>query len=173
MELLKEIAPNARRVAVLSDAFTVDQLRTAERAAHAVGLAVQAIEFGALPYDYASAFAAMAKERAGAAMITVGPVFFRDRARLLEIAAQQRLPTMFPLPELADAGGLIAYGASLNATFASAAPYLEKILKGVKPADLPIEGAREFELVVNLKTARAMGVTIPPSILVRASRVIE
>jgi putative tryptophan/tyrosine transport system substrate-binding protein len=80
---------------------------------------------------------------------------------------------MFPLPEFADAGGLIAYGASLDATFASAAPYIAKILRGVKPADLPIEQPRSFELVVNLKAAKTIGVTIPPSVMQRADRVIE
>ena len=77
------------------------------------------------------------------------------------------------MPEFADAGGLIAYGANLDATFASAAPYIDKILKGVKPADLPIEQPKSFELVVNMKTAKRMGITIPPSVLVRADRVIE
>jgi ABC-type uncharacterized transport system substrate-binding protein len=113
MELLKEIVPKARRIAILSDDFTVNQLKMAESTA------------------------------------------------------------MFPLPEFADAGGLIAYGANLDVTFASAAPYIDKILKGVKPADLPIEQPKSFELVVNMKSAKAMGLTIPPSVLLRADRVIE
>jgi putative tryptophan/tyrosine transport system substrate-binding protein len=160
-------------VAILSDPFTVDQLKMAESTARNFGILLQPIQFKPLPYDYAAAFASAAKERPGAVLVTVGPVFFRDRLRLTEIAAQQRIPTMFPLPEFADAGGLIAYGANLDATFASAASYIEKILKGVKPADLPIEQPRYFELVVNMKTAKTIGVTIPPSVLVRADRVIQ
>jgi len=117
MELLKEIAPKAQRVAILSDPFTVDQLKTAESTARTFGLRVLPIQFQTPPYDYAAAFASAAKERLGAALVTVGPVFFRDRARLVEVAGQQRIPTMFPLPEFADAGGLIAYGASLDVTF--------------------------------------------------------
>jgi len=173
MEILKEIAPKARRIAILSDPFTVDQLKMAESTARSLGLHLQPLEFRKPPYDYAAAFATAAKERAGAALVTVGPLFFRDRARVVEIALQQRIPTMFPLPEFADAGGLIAYGANLDVTFASAAPYIDKILKGVKPADLPIEQPKSFELVVNMKSAKAIGVTIPPSVLLRADRVIE
>ena len=173
MELLREIAPKAGRVAVLSDSFTVDQLKTAESTARNFGLRVRPLAFHTLPYDYAAAFASAVKERSGAALVTVGPVFFRDRAQLVEAAGQQHIPTIFPLSEFADAGGLIAYGANLDATFASAAPYIEKILKGVKPADLPIEQPKSFELVVNMKTAKRMGITIPPSVLVRADRVIE
>ena len=172
MELLREIAPQARRVAILSDPFTADQLKTAESAARAFGLQLQPIEFRTLPYDYAEAFARATKERSGAVLVTIGPVFFRDRAKLVEAAKRQRIPTMFPLPEFADAGGLIAYGANLDATFASAAPYIAKILRGVKPADLPIEQPKSFELVINAKTARAMGLALPQSILVRAQRVI-
>jgi ABC-type uncharacterized transport system substrate-binding protein len=173
MEFLKEIVPKARRIAILSDPFTVDQLKTAESTARTLGLRVQPIQFRTPPYDYAAALASVAKERSGAALVTVGPLFFRDRARLVEVAEQQRIPTMFPLPEFADAGGLIAYGASLDATFASAAPYIAKILRGVKPADLPIEQPKSFELVVNMKAAKAIGVTIPPSVMQRVDRVIE
>jgi putative ABC transport system substrate-binding protein len=173
MELLKEIVPKARRIAILSDDFTVDQLKMAESTARSFGLLLQPIEFRKLPYDYVAAFGSAAKERSGAALVTVGPIFWRDRVRVIEVARRQRIPTMFPLPEFADAGGLIAYGAKLEVTFASAAPYIDKILKGVKPADLPIEQPKSFELVVNKKTANAIGVTIPPSVLLRVDRVVE
>jgi len=173
MEFLKEIAPKAKRVAILSDPYTIDQLKMAESTAPNFGIRVQPLQFQAVPYDYAAAFNSAAKERAGAALVTVGPVFFRDRARLVEVALQQRIPTMFPLPEFADAGGLIAYGANLDQTFASAAPYIEKILKGVKPADLPIEQPKYFELVVNMKAAKTIGVTFPKPVLLRADRIIE
>ena len=131
------------------------------------GVFVQQIELTAKRMELLREIAPKARRVA-----TVGPVFFRDRAKLVEIAKQRRIPTMFPLPEFADAGGLIAYGATLDATFASAAPYIAKILRGVKPADLPIEQPKSFELVINAKTARAMGLTLPQSILVRAQRVI-
>jgi putative ABC transport system substrate-binding protein len=173
MELLKEIVPKAKRVAIFTDPFTVDQFKMAESTARTFGLGLQPVQFQALPYDYAAAFASVAKERSGAVLVTVGPNFFRDRARLIESATRQRIPTMFPLPEFADAGGLIAYGANLNTTFAGAARYIDRILKGVKPADLPIEQPKSFELVVNTKTAKAIGVTIPSSILLRADRIIE
>ena len=173
MEFLKEIVPKGRQVAILSDPFTLDQLKMAESAARTFGLRLQPIQFQTPPYDYAAAFARVKQERSSAAIVTVGPVFFRDRARIVEIAGKQRIPTMFPLPEFADAGGLIAYGANLDATFASAAPYIEKILKGLKPADLPIEQPKSFELVVNMKTANALGLTIPQAVLLRANRIIE
>ena len=173
MELLREIVPKARRIAILSDDFTVDQLKMAESTARSFGLRLQPIEFRKPPYDYVAAFGNVAKERSGAALVTVGPIFWRDRLRVTEVARQQRIPTMFPLPEFADVGGLIAYGANLDVTFASAAPYIDKILKGVKPADLPIEQPKSFELVVNMKSAKAIGVTIPRSVLLRADRVIE
>lgn len=173
MEFLKEIAPKTRRLAIFSDPFTVDQLRTAEKAARSLGLQLQPIEFRTPPYDYAEAFARATKARSGGALVTVGPIFFRDRAQLAEVARQQRIPTMFPLPEFADAGGLIAYGASLDATFASAAPYIAKLLTGMKASDLPIEQPKSFELVINLKTAGAMRMTVPQTIRLRADRVIE
>ena len=173
MELLKEIAPKATRVVMLSDPFSTEQLKAAESAARALGVRLQSVEFRTPPYDYASALASAAKDGAGAALVAITPVMFRERAQIAEIAARQRIPTMFPLPEFADAGGLIAYGASLDATFASAAPYIEKIIKGVKPADLPVEQPKYFELVVNGKVAQSMGVTVPPAILLRANRVIQ
>jgi putative ABC transport system substrate-binding protein len=173
IELLHEIAPKATRVAILSDPFCADQLKAAEETVPLLGLHLEPIEFRTSPYDYASAFARAATHGAGAALVAISPLFFRDRARIAEVATRQRIPTMFPLPEFADAGGLIAYGANLDATFASAAPYIAKILKGVKPADLPIEQPKYFELVINAKTASAMGITFPPSILLRAGRVIE
>lgn len=173
MQFLKEIVPQAKQIAILSDVFTADQLTMADRTAPTFGLRLQPVMFKTPPYDYAGAFAGVAKEHSAAVMVTVGPLFFRDRARIVEMAAQLRIPTMFPVPEFADAGGLIAYGASLDATFASAAPYIEKILKGARPGEIPIEQPKSFELVLNMKTARALGVTIPPSVLLRADRLIQ
>ena len=173
MELLKEIVPKGKEIAILSDPFTGDQLKAAEVGAKKLGIRLQPILFKSPPYDYAAALTVTKKPRPGAVLVTVGPIFFRDRAKLVELMAQQRIPTMFPLPEFADAGGLIAYGANLDTTFASAAPYIERILRGAKPTDLPIEQPKSFDLVVNLKAAKAMGFTIPQSVLVRADRIIE
>ncbi len=173
LELLKEIAPKATRIVMLSDPFGAEQLKAAESAAQTLGLRIQPVEFRTLPYAYATAIANAVKDGAGAALVAITPVMFRERAQIAQIAARQRIPTMFALPEFADAGGLIAYGASLDDTFASAAPYIEKIIKGVKPTDLPIEQPRSFDLVVNTKTAQAMGLTVPPAILLQANRVIE
>lgn len=173
MELLKEMAPKLVRVVMLSDPFSAEQLKAAESAARALGLRLEAVEFRTPPYDYTAAFARAAKDGVGAALVAITPVMFRERVQIAEIAARQHIPTMFPLPEFADAGGLIAYGASLDATFASAAPYIEKIVKGMKPADLPVEQPKSFELVVNAKVARSIGVSFPPGILLRADRMIE
>ena len=173
LELLKEIAPKAARVVMLSDSFRAEQLKAAESTARTLGFRLRSVEFRTLPYDYAAALASAAKDGAAAALVAITPVMFRERVQLAEIAAQQRMPTMFPLPEFADAGGLIAYGAGLDATFESAAPYVEKIIRGVKPADLPIEQPRSFELVVNAEVARSMGVSLPPVILARADQVIQ
>jgi putative ABC transport system substrate-binding protein len=125
------------------------------------------------PYDYASAFSAAAAGRAEALLPLMSPVFFRERARLLELVGTHRLPAIFGQREFADAGGLMAYGVSFSEMFRRAAEYADRILKGTKPADLPVEQPTKFELVVNLKTAKTLGRTIPPSLLLRADQVIQ
>ena len=102
-----------------------------------------------------------------------GPLLFRHRARILELVAQSRLPTMYSLREYVDAGGLMAYGNSLPDMFRRAATYVDKILKGAKPADLPVEQPMKFELVINLKTAKALGLTMPPTLLFQADEVLQ
>lgn len=141
MEFLKEIAPKARRIAILSDPFTVDQLKMAESTARTFGLRLQPIQFRTPPYDYAAAFASVKQERSGAALVTVGPVFFRDRARIVEIAGLQRIPTMFPLPEFADAGGLIAYGANLRRDVRKCCPLCREDPKGREAGRSPNRAA--------------------------------
>ena len=115
----------------------------------------------------------MARARAGALTVLVSPMFFGERRRLVDLAAKTRLPTLFPWREYVDAGGLMAYGADLADLFRRAATYVDKILKGAKPGDLPIEQPTKYELIINLKTAKALGLTIPPSLLQRADQVIE
>ena len=116
---------------------------------------------------------AMLKERMGALIVGPSPTFFGQREQLVELAAKNRLPTVFRLAEYTRPGGLMSYGPHYADLFRRAATYVDKILKGVKPADLPVEQPTKFELVINLKTAKALGLTIPPSLLARADQVIE
>ena len=115
----------------------------------------------------------MTTGRAGALTVLVSPMFFGERRRLVDLAAKTRLPTVFPWREYVDAGGLMAYGADLADLFRRAATYVDKILKGAKPTELPVEQPTKYELVINLKTARTLGLTIPPSLLRRADQIIE
>jgi putative ABC transport system substrate-binding protein len=124
-------------------------------------------------YDFVAAIDAAVKNRAGALFVGTSPFIFIARTRVAELALANRLPTVFAFREYVEAGGLIAYGADLTAMFAGAAVYADKILKGAKPVDLPIERASKFDLVINLKTAKALGVTIPPSLLLSADHVIQ
>ena len=123
--------------------------------------------------DLPGAFAAMQRERAQALVVQISPFSADNSKRILELAAQHRLPAMYDVRSFVDAGGLISYGPSLPEMFRRAAFYVDRILKGVKPADLPIEQPTKFEMVINLKTARALGLSIPQSLLVRADQVIE
>ena len=123
--------------------------------------------------EFDGAFAAMTRERAGALLVLGDPMFCLHRTRIADLAAKQRLPTMFPQRQDAEAGGLMVYGANLSDAFRRAATFVDKILKGAKPADLPVEQPTKFELFINLKTAKALGLTIPPSLLGRADQVIE
>ena len=125
------------------------------------------------PTDVDRAFSDMTRARAGALTVLPSAMFFNERRRLVDLAAKNRLPTVFPWREFVDAGGLMAYGANVADLFRRAATYVDKILKGAKPADLPVEQPTKFELVINLKTAKALGLTIPPSLLRRADEVIQ
>ncbi len=175
LELLKEILPRASRVAVLwNPTNTVHPLLLGEAkiAARSLRVRLQILEARG-PDEFQSAFATMTRERASALLVLSDGMFLLHPTRLAELAAKQRLPAMFGLREYAEAGGLMAYGASLRDNFRRAATYVDKILKGAKPADLPVEQPTRFELVINLKTAKALGITFPPSILIRAPEVIK
>ena len=175
LELLKEVVPRVSRVAVLwnpashSGALSLKEARTA---AQALGLKVQSLEVG-VSEDIEPAFTALAKERADGLMVVLNPLTFTHRKRIVDLAAKRRLPGVFELREFADAGGLMAYGASLPDMWRRTATYVDKILKGAKPAELPIEQPTRFELVVNMKTAKALGLTIPQSVLVLTDQVIQ
>ncbi len=173
LELLKDVLPQLTRVAVLWDAFSADQLPAAEAAARGLGVHLQPLELRQPPYDYASAFRAAAEGRAEALLPLMSPVFFRERALLLELLGTHRLPAIFGQREFVDAGGLMAYGASFDEMFRRAADYVDRILKGTKPTDLPVEQPRRFEFVINRKTAQVLGLTLSPTLLFQADAVIQ
>jgi len=175
LQLLKEAVPGISRVAVLSNPTVPSQaieLREAEVAARSLKVQLQALEARA-PRDFAGAFSAMTKGRAGGVIILSSSMFYAERTRIAELAAQSRQPAIYGAKEFAEAGGLMAYGINIRESFRRAATYVDKILKGAKPADLPVEQPTKFELVINLKTAKALGLTVPPSLLGRADEVIQ
>ena len=175
LELLKEVLPKVGRVAVLSNPGNpgnVRALETVKTTARSLGVKLQILEARG-PNEFEAAFAAMARERAGALLVVPDAVFGFHRAPLQVLAAKSRLPTMYGLREHTEAGGLMSYAVDLRDSLRRSATYVDKILKGTKPADLPIEQPTTFELVINLKTAKALGLTIPPSILLRADSVIQ
>jgi len=172
---IKEAVPRAFRVAVLSNlanAYTALLVKETEAAARSLAVRLQLLEVrGADGFD--RAFSAVSRERWDALFVLVDPGFVFHRKRIVEFANQNRLPAMYPHREYAEAGGLMAYGTDLRDNYRRAATYVNKILKGAKPADLPIERPTTFELIINSKTAKALGLTIPKSVLVRADWVIE
>src|SRR3954470_4018173 len=175
LELLTQAAPGLSRVAAFTDPSEqarVNDLRETEAAARALGLQLLALEARG-PGDFEAAFAAAVAERAEGLVVFAGPLNSSQRSRIIEFTAKQRLPAIYALREYADAGGLMAYGPNYQDLHRRAATYVDKILKGAKPADLPIEQATKFNLVINRRAAEALGLTIPGSILARADEVIE
>jgi putative ABC transport system substrate-binding protein len=175
LQLLTEIVPGLVRVAVLSNPLNPSMavvLEQTKAAAQSLGIEIYVVEVKA-PNKFDSAFAAVTSVRAGALIVLPDPMLYGQHPRIVTFTAAAHLPALFPEKEVAEAGGLIAYGPSIPASFRRAASYVDKILRGAKPADLPIEQPTIFELAVNLQTARAIGITIPTSILLRADEVIE
>jgi putative ABC transport system substrate-binding protein len=178
LELLKQAVPGVSRVAVLwqpgglPERTEKDMLKGAEVAARALGVRLQFLEARG-PADFDGAFSDMTRGRAGALTVLGSAMLFNERRRLVDLAAKNRLPAVYPVREYVDAGGLMAYGANVAHLFRRAATYVDKILKGAKPADLPVEQPTKFELVINLKAAKALGLTIPQSLLQRADAVIQ
>lgn len=175
LELLKEIVPTLSRVAILWNAANPTnpfQVRDTQAVAPALGVTVHPVEVDGVD-DFQRAFAAIARDRADGLLVPGHPMFYSHRKRLTDLAAKSRLPTMYSRRDYAEDGGLIAYGDNFADMYRRLAAYVDKILKGVKPADLPIEQSTKFELVINRKTAKALGLTIPPSLLLRADQVIE
>jgi putative ABC transport system substrate-binding protein len=176
LQLLKEIVPKLRRVAVLwnpaNAIFQAQMLQAAKEAAVALGLELH--EFGARNTDELDhAFAAISNARVDALMVLGDPTLVVHKARIIDFAARHHLPAIYGTEDHAEAGGLITYGPDYAAQYGRGAFYVDKILKGAKPADLPVEQPTKFELAINLKTARALGLTTPPMLLVRADKVIE
>jgi putative tryptophan/tyrosine transport system substrate-binding protein len=173
LEIFREALPHLAHVAVLLEPYNATaHMQETERAARAFGITLQFLQVRA-PSEFDAAFVALTRERLDGLMVWSGPVLFRHRARIVELVAQSRLPTIYSLREYVDAGGLMAYGHSLPDRFRRAATYVDKILKGAKPADLPVEQPTKFELVINLKTAQTLGLTIPPTLLFQADEVIR
>lgn len=172
LELLKEVLPGLTRVAFLRHPDIPLDVTELEVAARSLGLGTQFVE-ARTPNDLVNAFAAATRQRAGALSVLAGTVFFQHRALIADLAVKSRLPTVHLLREHAEAGGLLTYGIDLRDNYWRAAEYVDKILRGAKPGDLPIEQPTKFELIVNLKTAKALGLTIPGSVLTRADQIIE
>jgi putative ABC transport system substrate-binding protein len=175
LELLKEAVPTVSRVAVLWNPLTAPHtimLKETEAPARALGLTLQPVS-ARRPDEIDGAFAAMARARADGLIVLSDPMFASVRVRIADLAAKGRLPAMYQQAEHTEAGGLMSYGPSVPDLFRRAAAYVDRILKGAKPADLPVERPTKFALVINLRTAKALGLTIPSAVLARADEVIQ
>lgn len=175
LELLKESFPKASRIAVLYDLTNQtkrDEYKDTESAAQSLGVQLQSLEVQS-PNDFEAALKAAAQKRSGAVLVLPNGLTNTNRHRIVEFATQGRLPTMWAESELLDAGGLMSYGPNYADLWRRAATYVDKILKGAKPAELPVEAPKKFELIISLKTAKQIGSIIPPNVLVRADRVIR
>jgi putative tryptophan/tyrosine transport system substrate-binding protein len=175
LELLKEAAPRVSRVAFLWNPVPPGagtSKHVVEGAARNLGVTFQSVEVRSRN-ELEAAFAAMVRERANGVVVATDPIFVGPRTQVVLLAARTRLPAVYGLREFAEVGGLLSYGPSIAHQFRRAATYVDKILKGAHPGDLPVEQATKFELVINMKAAKALGLTIPRSLLARADQVIE
>ena len=175
LELLKEVVPNASRVALLLNPTppgAANYRKATEIAAKSLGLSLQIVEARGRD-EFEGAFATMARERADAVVVQSDPIFFTARKQIVDLATKYRLPAVFHAREFVEIGGLMSYGGSLDYQFRRAAVYVDKILKGAKPGDLAVEQSAKIDLVINRKTARTFGLTIPGELLLRADQVIE
>ncbi len=178
LEQLTQAVPGVSRVAVLwhpgnlGDRTEKDILKAAEVAARALGVRLQFVEARG-PEDFNRAFSVMTRARAGALTVLASSMFFGERSHLVDLAAKNRLPAVYTSREYVDAGGLMSYGPNQAELYRRAATYVDKILKGAKPGDLPVEQPTKFELIINLKTAKALGLAIPPALLGRADEVVQ
>ncbi len=173
LEVLKEAVPKVSRVAVILDSTSRMDPGPLHAAAQALGLTLLLSDETATPDEFRIAFATMIRERAGGLYAPQTPINVRHRSLVVELAARSRLPAMYGSSEFVESGGLMSYGASFPDLFRRAAVYADRILKGAKPADLPVEQPTKFDLVINLKAAKAIGLTVPPNLLARAGKVIK
>jgi len=175
LELLREVVPKLSHIAVLwnpDNPFLAGSLKETRAAAQVLGIKVQLLGVRTAE-EFPAAFAAILKERPNALLVLADRIFLHNRARIVDFEAKRRLPGVYPYRELVEAGGLMSFGPSYAGMHRRAAYYVDKILKGTKPADLPVEQPTTFELLINLKTAKALGLTIPQSLLGRADEVIQ
>jgi putative tryptophan/tyrosine transport system substrate-binding protein len=173
LELLVEAFPARKRVGVLWDHDSVDQLDAAQRVAQPMSLTLLPVKLENPPYGWDAAFRTLTQGEAQMLIVLSSALFAPDRAHIADLANRHRLPSMYIFKYYVEAGGLMSYGVDTNPIWRRAASYVAKILRGAQPADLPVEEATNFELAVNLKTAKTLGLTIPTSILLRADEVIE
>jgi putative ABC transport system substrate-binding protein len=175
LELLREVVPKLSHIAVLwnpDNPFLAGSLKEIKTAAQVLGIKVQLLGLR-VSEEFPAAFAAILKERPGALLVLADRIFLHNRARIVGFEATHRLPGMYTYRELVEAGGLMSFGPSYAGMHRRAAYYVDKILKGAKPGDLPVEQPTKFEFIINLKTAKALGLTIPPSLLARADEIIQ
>jgi len=178
LQLLKDMLPNVSRVAVLwqpgafAERTTSDMVKATEAVARTLGVQLRLIEVRDVG-QFGGAFATMASERVEALLVFPGSTLFNGRRRLVELAVAQRLPSIYAAREFVELGGLVSYGANINDLFRRSAVYVDKVLKGAKPAALPVEQATRFELVINLKAAKELGIDVPLPLMIRADEMIE
>jgi len=175
LELLREVVPKLSHIAVLwnpDNPFHAGSLKETQAAAQVLGIKAQLVGVR-ISEEFPAAFAAIVRERPGALLVLADRIFLHNRARIVDFGAKHRLPGVYPYRELVEAGGLMSFGPSYPGMHRRAAHYVDKILKGSKPADLPVEQPATFELIINLKAAKALGLTIPQSLLLRADEVIQ
>ena len=173
LEIMREVVPAARRFLVFVDDFSIDQVSGVRKAAQASGVELTVIEFKKQPYDLAAAFEAGRKAQAEALIGLASPVFAGTMPQIVELCMKYRLPSAGTGRAMAERGFLLSYGVNLAKTVGRVAELTDRILKGAKPADVPVEQADEFELVINTKVARALGMKIPESVLARATRIVQ
>ena len=173
VELLTQAFPERKNLSVLWDALVTEEFEAAQRAARALRLELHAVKFENAPYDFTAAFRTIAQAGAQMLLVLSSPLFALYRRELANLAIEHRLPAMFIFKSYVQVGGLMSYGVNQPAMYRRTADFVAKILKGTKPADLPVEQPTKFELVINVKTAKALGITLPQSLLVAADEVIE
>jgi len=173
LQLMKELLPSLEAATVFWNANSVDQWEATQRAGKTLGLRLAGIELKENPYDYEAALKKAAPDYRSALIVMTSTEFFFDRQRLAILALRDKIPSMFAFREWIEVGGLLSYGPNISTMYRLASDYVDRIARGAKPADLPVEQPTKFELVINLKTAKALGLTVPPAVLAQANEVIE